>query len=112
MCATNCSSHTRRFPNKYYIHEARRIRRLFGDVGTIFICSDRKHAIDRMIDQYGDEFEFLVQPRVQGALPMHYVHTDLALLGQADYLIMTVSIGFRVQGSGFRCILIWFSWDS
>eukprot|EP00281_Chroomonas_sp_CCMP1168_P011861 CAMPEP_0206279156 /NCGR_PEP_ID=MMETSP0047_2-20121206/37877_1 /ASSEMBLY_ACC=CAM_ASM_000192 /TAXON_ID=195065 /ORGANISM="Chroomonas mesostigmatica_cf, Strain CCMP1168" /LENGTH=609 /DNA_ID=CAMNT_0053709097 /DNA_START=189 /DNA_END=2019 /DNA_ORIENTATION=+ len=83
-----------RFPSKYYIHEARRLRRLFGGVGTIFICSDRKQAIARMIAEYGDEFEFLVQPQVEGALPMHYVHTDLALLGEADYLIMTVSSNF------------------
>ncbi len=29
---------------------------------------------------YGNEFDILVQPRVEGALPMEYVHTDLALL--------------------------------
>ena len=34
------------------------------------------------------------QPRVEGALPMEYVHTDLTLLGEADYLIFTFSSNF------------------
>ncbi len=51
-------------------------------------------AINRMIAEYGNEFEFLVQPEVDGTLPMYYVHTDLSLLGEVDYLIMTVSSNF------------------
>lgn len=58
-------------------------------VATFFFAF--RQAIERMVEEYGDEFEFLVQPRVEGALPMYYVHTDLALLAQADYLIMTAS---------------------
>ena len=88
-----------RFPTKYYMHEARRIRRLFsggaqGDIGTIFVCSDRPRAVDKMIADYSSEFQILTQPRVEGALPMEYVHTDLSLLGEADYLIFTFSSNF------------------
>lgn len=47
-----------RFATKYYIHEARRIRKLFSgggreDIGTIFVCSDRRRAVDKMIKEYG-----------------------------------------------------------
>ena len=83
-----------RFPTKYYIHEARRIRKLFGGVGTIFVCSDRKSAVTKMISEYGKEFRIITQPKVEGALPMEYVHTDLALLGECDYLIFTFSSNF------------------
>jgi hypothetical protein len=55
-----------RFATKYYIHEARRIRKLFsgapgGDVGTIFVCSDRPRAVDKMIKEYGTEFRIITQ---------------------------------------------------
>jgi hypothetical protein len=83
-----------RFPNKYYIAEARRIRALFPEAGTIFVCSDRRGAVDKMIASYGGEFEIMTQPRVDGAQPMDYVHTDLTLLGEADFLIFTFSSNF------------------
>mmetsp|Transcript_53139 Transcript_53139/g.125745 ORF Transcript_53139/g.125745 Transcript_53139/m.125745 type:complete len:221 (+) Transcript_53139:3-665(+) len=47
-----------------------------------------------MIAEYGGEFEIMTQPRVEGAQPMDYVHTDLTLLGLADFLVFTFSSNF------------------
>ena len=34
-----------------------------GDVGTIFVCSDRRRAVDKMIGEYGSEFRIITQVR-------------------------------------------------
>ena len=60
-----------------------------------------------MIAEYGSEFRIITQPRVEGALPMEYVHTDLTLLGEADYLIFTFSSNFGMAAfylNSWRCV--------
>mmetsp|Transcript_28827 Transcript_28827/g.68068 ORF Transcript_28827/g.68068 Transcript_28827/m.68068 type:complete len:277 (+) Transcript_28827:521-1351(+) len=82
-----------RFPTSYYIHEARRIKNQFG-IRRVFVCSDRRRAVDKMLRKYSGEFDFVVQPPAEDVSPMFTLLTDLLLLAETTVPILTFSSNF------------------